>query len=78
MAAALLAAVAAAGRAHGRSQIVICFAGSSPEFRTMQEEHGFRVSVSPYQFLFRPYQKTVTRTSLFDNWRFSAGDLDFL
>ena len=43
----------------------------------MQEEHGFRVSVSPYQFLFRPYRRNVTRSSLFDNWRFSAGDLDF-
>ncbi len=82
-AAALLARIASLGRARGRSQVVTCCAGSDPTFRTLQLRHGFHVTVSPYQFVFRSLGKgtagtVVTRRGLFERWRYSGGDLDFL
>jgi hypothetical protein len=75
---ALLAAIGAVAVAAQRTVIVLCVAGSDPEFARLQRHHGFQAAVSPYQFLFRSYRRPVTRGNLFAHWRFSAGDLDFL
>jgi hypothetical protein len=75
---ALLAAVADVARELGRTDIVTCVAGSAPDFGRLQHRHGFRVVVSSYQMLFRSFTRAVTRNHLFERWRLSAGDLDFL
>lgn len=75
---ALLAAVADVARGLGRTDIVTCVAGSAPDFGRLQHRHGFRVVVSSYQMIFRSFTRAVTRNHLFERWRLSAGDLDFL
>ena len=74
----LLAATAAIAREAGRPWLITCVAGTAPAFATLQQVHGFRVVMSPYQFVYRPYAQSLTRRHLFDHWRLSAGDLDFL
>lgn len=76
--ASLLAAIAGVADDLQRSLVVTSLAGSDPLFKAMQQAHGCQVAVSPYQFLFRSYSQSVTRRRLFDHWRLSAGDLDFL
>ena len=75
---ALLSATAAIAREAKRPWLVTCVAGTAPAFATLQQVHGFRVVVSPYQFAFRSYVQSITRRFLFDHWRLSAGDLDFM
>ena len=62
----------------GRASIITSVSACDTEFRLMQQEHGFHVLASPYQFVYRSYQPRVSRRFLFENWYLSAGDLDFM
>ena len=74
---ALLAAAADLGRAEGCRQLVTSCSGHAARFGVLQAAYGFRVVLSPYQFLFRPFSRTLTRRFLQECWDLSPGDLDF-
>lgn len=75
---AIFGAAANLARRCGRADIVTAVAANTEEFQLLQREHGLRVLVSPYQFVYRSYQPRVSRRFLFENWCYSAGDLDFM
>lgn len=75
---AILATAASLARQCGRADIVTAVAPNTEDFQLLQQEHGLRVLVSPYQFTYRSYQPKVSRRFLFENWYHSAGDLDFM
>ncbi|HEB51938.1 MAG TPA: GNAT family N-acetyltransferase [bacterium] len=74
---ALLSGVRSFAASQGRQHVVTAFQGHTPEFAEMQQA-GFRVQVSPHQFVYRPYSNRMSRRFLFDNWYWSPGDLDFI
>jgi hypothetical protein len=75
---ALLAHAVDRARATGAERLVSVFSANWPEHRRWQVEHRFFVHPTSHQLVFRGFRRGIDRAFLFDHWRLSMADLEFL
>lgn len=60
------------------SGLAAWFSANAPEHRRWQRQHGFLVRPTSQQIVFRAFERGIDREFLFDHWRFTIADLEFL
>jgi hypothetical protein len=75
---ALLAFARDDARRRGSGYLAAVFSGNAPEYRGWQRRHRFCVHPTAHQMMFRSFAHEVDRSFLFDRWRITIGDLEFL
>jgi len=76
--AALLRHAKSATRQRGAAGLVAYFSANTVEFREWQAHHEFVVAPTSHQIVFKTFGCGLNRAALFDCWRFTMADLEFL